>query len=139
MSPVKVRRIAVGGSKQMVVWDDLNLEERIKIYNSGIDLRPQSERLAIVPSYRIGDISSPRIVNREALGGVVEEFARVITKRSESVIDGREGVRVVRMLEQAQAALQTTLREIAKQRVQSARDAEAVENWAMPKTSVSAQ
>jgi predicted dehydrogenase len=116
MSPVKVRRIAVGGSKQMLVWDDLNLEERIKIYNSGIDFRPQSERLAIVPSYRIGDISSPRIVNREALGGVVEEFAKAITERSTSIIDGREGVRVVRMLEQAQASLDTALRELAKQR-----------------------
>jgi predicted dehydrogenase len=116
MSPVKVRRIAVGGSKKMVVWDDLNLEERIKIYNSGIDFRPQSERLAIVPSYRIGDISSPRIVNREALGAVVEEFARAIIECSSSVIDGREGVRVVRMLEQAQASLKATLGEVARRR-----------------------
>jgi predicted dehydrogenase len=110
MSPVKVRRIAVGGSKQMVVWDDLNLEERIKIYNSGIEIRPQSERLAIVPGYRIGDISSPRIVNREALGGVIEEFFKAIADpRMRSVIDGREGARVVRMLEAAQAALDRNL------------------------------
>src|SRR5262249_26719274 len=117
MSPVKVRRIAVGGSKQMVVWDDLNLEERIKIYNSGIEFRPESERL--VPSYRIGDISSPRILNREALGGVVEEFARAITERSMSIIDGREGLRVVGMLEQAQTAIQSAFHEIAKQRGRS--------------------
>jgi predicted dehydrogenase len=116
MSPVKVRRVAVGGSKQMVVWDDLNLEERIKIYNCGIDFRPQEERLAIVPSYRIGDISSPRIVNREALGGVVGEFARVITERRPSIIDGAAGMRVVRMLEQAQAALDATLRQVANKR-----------------------
>jgi predicted dehydrogenase len=116
MSPVKVRRVAVGGSKQMVVWDDLNLEERIKIYNSGIEVHPQSERLAIVPSYRIGDISSPRIINREALSSVVEEFARVITERAPSIIDGRQGVRVVRMLEQAQTSLDIVLREVAKQR-----------------------
>jgi predicted dehydrogenase len=132
MSPVKVRRIAVGGSQQMVVWDDLNPEERIKIYNSGIDFRPQSERLAIVPSYRIGDILSPRIANREALAGVVEEFARAITERSTSIIDGREGARVVRMLEQAQAALQATLREIAKQRVRPFRENDRVQNWTMP-------
>jgi predicted dehydrogenase len=113
MSPVKVRRIAVGGSKQMVVWDDLNLEERVKIYNSGIDIRPQSERL--VPGYRIGDISSPRIVNREALAGVVEEFATSITDRqTRSIIDGNEGVRVVRMLETAQTALELTLHRINK-------------------------
>jgi predicted dehydrogenase len=110
MSPVKVRRIAVGGSNQMVVWDDLNLEERIKIYNSGIEFRPESERLAIVPSYRIGDVSSPRIVNREALAGVVEEFARVIVeKKADSIIDGAQGVRVVRLLEMAQTALDRSL------------------------------
>ena len=113
MSPVKVRRIAVGGNKQMVVWDDLNLEERIKIYNSGIEFRPESERLAIVPSYRIGDVSSPRIVNREALAGVVEEFARVIVeKKADSVIDGSQGVRVVRMLEQAQRILNRNLNNV---------------------------
>ena len=115
MSPVKVRRVALGGSNQMVVWDDLNLEERIKIYNSGIEFRPQSERPAIVPSYRIGDISSPRIVNREALASVVEEFARAITERTPSPIGGREGVRVVRMLEEAQKGLDATLRAIEKQ------------------------
>jgi predicted dehydrogenase len=116
MSPVKVRRVAVGGSKQMVVWDDLNLEERVKIYNSGIEIRPQSERLAIVPSYRIGDVLSPRIANREALESVVEEFAKAITERCPSIIGGREGVRVVRMLEQAQASLDAALREVAKKR-----------------------
>ena len=115
MSPVKVRRVAVGGSKQMVVWDDLNLEERIKIYNSGIEVRPQSERLAIVPSYRIGDVSSPRIPNREALESVVEEFAKVIIEPRPSIIDGRQGVRVVRMLEQAQTSLDAALREVTKQ------------------------
>jgi predicted dehydrogenase len=130
MSPAKVRRVAVGGSKKMVVWDDLNLEERIKIYNSGIDFRPESERL--VPSYRIGDISSPRILNREALSGVVEEFARAITERSQSIIDGREGARVVRMLEQAQAALQATLREIARQRGHSPRVDERVHDLTRP-------
>jgi predicted dehydrogenase len=112
MSAVKVRRIAVGGSNQMAVWDDLNLEERIKIYNSGIEFRPESERLAIVPSYRIGDVSSPRIVNREALAGVVEEFARVIVEKTYSVIDGSQGVRVVRMLEQAQKILNRNLNNV---------------------------
>lgn len=109
MSPVKVRRIAVGGNKQMVVWDDLNLEERIKIYDSGVEFRPESERLAIVPSYRIGDISSPRIAQREALAAVVEEFARVIHEKTDSIIDGAQGVRVVRMLERTQAALDRSL------------------------------
>jgi predicted dehydrogenase len=107
MSPVKVRRVAIGGSKQMVVWDDMNSEERLKIYNSGIELRPEEQRHI---HYRIGDIYSPRIPGVEALAGVVEEFARAITGDKTSIIDGTKGVRVVRMLEAAQAALDRSLR-----------------------------
>jgi predicted dehydrogenase len=114
MSPVKVRRIAIGGSKQMVVWDDLNLEERIKIYNSGIEVRPEAERIATVPNYRIGDVYSPRVPHREALAGVIEEFAKVIAGQEGSIIDGRSGLRVVRMLEAAQAVLDRTMRNLKK-------------------------
>jgi len=106
LSPVKVRRIAIGGSKQMVVWDDLNAEERIKIYNSGIELRPQEQRFV---HYRIGDIHSPRVPNREALAGVIEEFSRAIKGNRESIVDGAHGVRVVRTLEMAQRALNRNL------------------------------
>ncbi len=106
MSPVKVRRIAIGGSKQMVVWDDLNNEERIKIYDSGIDLRPEEQRHI---HYRIGDIYSPRIKQAEALSGLVEEVYRAITGDRRSIIDGQRGLRVVRMLETAQAALDRSL------------------------------
>ena len=109
MSPVKVRRIAVGGTKRMVVWDDLNLEERLKIYNSGIDFQPEAERKVIVPSYRIGDISSPRLQNVEPLGRVVEHFREVIRKNAGSPIDGRAGMRIVNLLERAQQSLDRSL------------------------------
>jgi predicted dehydrogenase len=106
MSPVKVRRVAIGGSKQMVVWDDMNNEEKIKIYDSGIDFRPEEQRNVL---YRIGDIYSPRIPTGEALAGVIGEFHKAITGPKRSVIDGRAGLRVVRMLEKAQAALDVSL------------------------------
>jgi predicted dehydrogenase len=106
MSPVKVRRIAIGGSKQMVVWDDLNTEERIKIYNSGIELRPEEQRYI---HYRIGDIYSPRVPTPEALTRVVEEFHRAIRGDKRSIVDGTHGVSVVRMLETAQGILDRNL------------------------------
>ena len=106
LSPVKVRRIAIGGSKQMVVWDDLNAEERVKIYNSGIEFRPEEQRLI---HYRIGDIHSPRVPNREALAAVIGEFSRTIKGNKESIVDGTHGVRVVRALEMAQKALDRNL------------------------------
>ena len=109
MSPVKVRRLAIGGSARMLVWDDLNSEEKIKIYNSGIDFQPQEERNVVVPEYRIGDIFSPRVPLREALAGVVEHFAKVIAGEEKSIMDGKSGLRIVSMLETAQKALDASL------------------------------
>ena len=79
----------------MLVWDDLNTEEKIKIYNSGIDFHPQEERNVVVPEYRIGDVFSPRVPLREALAGVVEHFAKVIAGQEKSIMDGKSGLRIV--------------------------------------------
>lgn len=113
MSPVKVRRIAVGGSEKMVVWDDLNLEERLKIYSSGIEFQSEEQRDVIVPSYRIGDIYSPRIPNGEPLARIVDHFGRVIRDNVPSPIDGVAGLRIVRLLEAAQRALDNSLRAVS--------------------------
>jgi predicted dehydrogenase len=110
MSPVKVRRIAIGGSKRMAVWDDLNREEKLKIYNSGISFQHEEDRSHIMPSYRIGDIYSPRVSEREPLAEVVAHFGNVIAGRERSIMDGRKGLRVVDLLERAQVALNASLR-----------------------------
>lgn len=112
VSPVKVRRLAIGGSARMLVWDDLNSEEKIKIYNSGIDFQPQEERNVVVPEYRIGDIFSPRVATREALASVVDHFAKVITGEEKSIMDGRSGLRIVRMLEEAQKTLDASISQV---------------------------
>ena len=116
MSPVKVRRLAIGGSERMLVWDDLNSEEKIKIYNSGIDFHPPEARDVVVPGYRIGDIFSPRVPLREALAGVVEHFGKVITGEERSIMDGDSGLRVVSILEEAQKALDASLAQIGRLR-----------------------
>lgn len=112
MSPVKVRRFAVGGTSKMLVWDDLNSEEKIKIYDSGISYQKNETRSIIIPEYRIGNIFSPRIYSTEALTGVISHFARVIKNLEDSLMDGNEGLRVVSMLEEAQYALNKNLREV---------------------------
>jgi predicted dehydrogenase len=109
MSPVKVRRIAIGGSSQMVVWDDLDQDEKLKIYNSGIDVQPEDQRGTIVPSYRIGDIYSPRLPTAEPLARVAEHFRRVIAGEEASLMDGQRGLRVVQQLEAAQRSLTANL------------------------------
>ncbi|WP_085444607.1 Gfo/Idh/MocA family protein [Magnetofaba australis] len=113
LSPVKLRRMVFGGDEQMLIWDDLNNDEKIKIYNSGIKLREESQRHVATAEYRIGDISVPRVPTGEALAGVAAHFAAVIDGREESIMDGRRAVRIIRILERAQALLDENRRQIA--------------------------
>ena len=104
-----VRRIAVGGTNQMAVWNDLNQDEKLKIYDSGIEIQPEDERRTLVPSYRIGDVLSPRIGRHEPLAAVVEHFRHVIAGEEVSLLSGEHGLQVVRLLEQTQIALDASL------------------------------
>lgn len=116
MSPIKVRRMAIGGTRQMLVWDDLNQEEKVKIYACGIEFQSEEQRAVIIPEYRIGDIHAPRIPKAEPLAGVARHFAAVIAGREASVMDGAQGLRVVRVLEMAQTVLDRNLREVSDRR-----------------------
>jgi predicted dehydrogenase len=116
VSPVKMRRTAIGGDRKMLVWDDLNADERLKIYNSGITHQPDALRNFLLPQYRIGDVFSPRLDNREALAGVVNHFAAVIAGDEESLMDGRRGLRVVRTLERADEMLKASLAHVGELR-----------------------
>jgi predicted dehydrogenase len=114
ISPVKVRRFAVGGSAKTLVWDDLSSQEKLKIYTGGSDPRSQEDRNVLLAEFRSGDILSPRVSTREALAGVVEHFAKVIAGQEESIMDGRSGMRIVRMLEAAQRALDESLAHVRR-------------------------
>ncbi|CAL78880.1 putative NAD(P)-dependent oxidoreductase, GFO/IDH/MOCA family [Bradyrhizobium sp. ORS 278] len=105
MSPVKVRRIAVGGTKQMLVWDDLDQDQKIRVYNSGIEYLPADQRNSMIPQYRIGDIYSPRLPKTEALAGVVDHFSRVIRGDENSILSPERGTKIVRILEMTQKIL----------------------------------
>ena len=113
MSPVKARRVAFGGTKQMVIWNDLDPDEKLKIYDSGIELHSEDERSVFIPGYRIGDIHSPRLGRGEPLVNAVEHFHRVITGQEKSLVDGRAGLAVVELLERTQRALDSSLGKIA--------------------------
>ena len=107
ISPVKVRRFTIGGSAKTLVWDDLRRDEKLKIYDPSI--KPQEDRTALMSEDRIGDVFSPRLSTREALAGVIEHFGMVILRREESIMDGLRGLRIVRILETAQRALDQSL------------------------------
>ena len=116
ISPVKARRVALGGTSQMAIWDDLNPDEKLKIYNSGIEVRSEDERTTLVPGYRIGDINSPRLPSGEPLARAVEHFHAVIAEREAPIADGRLGLRVVDLLERSQRALDASLSRVARLR-----------------------
>ena len=94
----------------MAVWDDLNREEKLKIYDSGISFQQEEQRSHIMPSYRIGDIFAPRVPDCEPLAGVVAHFGKVISGQERSIMDGRKGLRIIDMLERAQFSLDASLR-----------------------------
>jgi hypothetical protein len=116
MSPLKVRRFAIGGMGQMLIWDDLDQDQKIRIYDTGIEFQPQVQRATIIPDYRVGDIYSPRVSRKEALAGVADHFAAVIQGREPSLMSGAHGVKVVRVLEQAQGVLDRNLADLAAKR-----------------------
>lgn len=107
MSPVKIRKIIIGGSKKMVVFDDLDPAEKIKIYDKGIKLSKPDEKAAYqtLVQYRIGDMYAPAIDNIEALRVEVEHFADCIKNNKTPITDGEAGLRVVRILEAADKSI----------------------------------
>ena len=113
MSPMKVRRLLIGGTQQMLMWDDLEHDQKVRIYNCGIAVRPEAERANLIPDYRLGDIFSPRVPRREALAGVVAHFAGVIKEQEAPLMGGAQGLKVVQVLERAQQALDRNLARIA--------------------------
>lgn len=128
MAPVKIRRFIIGGTQRMLVWDDLDQDQKIKIYDSGIEFHTQAERATIIPDYRLGDIYSPRVSRQEALSGVANHFADVISGAKASIMDGESGLKVLRVLEEAQAVLEQSLRRVADGRRTASAQSELVNN-----------
>jgi predicted dehydrogenase len=110
LAPVKVRRTLVGGTQKMIVYDDLEPSEKIKLYDTGITLTGPAARHGekmrqILVGYRTGDMMAPRLDTTEALARELNEFVACIGKGTAPVADGKAGLRVVRVLEAASQSL----------------------------------
>jgi predicted dehydrogenase len=106
LAPVKIRRTLVGGSRKMIVYDDLEPSEKIKIYDKGITVENTREDIYKQRiGYRTGDMCAPKLDSVEALQVEVSHFARCITAGESSLSDGHAGLRVVQMLEAASHSL----------------------------------
>jgi predicted dehydrogenase len=109
MSPTKIRQMVIGGSRRTLVWDDLNVVQRVSVYDRGVDLIEQptsgEERTARRIAYRVGDTWAPALEEHEALSAMVEEFAASIRERRRPRTDGTAGMRILGILEAAQSSM----------------------------------
>jgi predicted dehydrogenase len=105
LSPVKVRTTLIGGEKKMVVWNDLDADEKIKIYDKGVEKANGKGVYELLVSYRSGDMWAPKIDNVEALRTESKYFIDCISRNERPFNDGVAGLRVVKMLEAADKSL----------------------------------
>jgi predicted dehydrogenase len=105
LSPVKVRTTLIGGEKKMLVWNDLEADEKIKIYDKGVNVTSQEGVYNLLVNYRSGDMWAPKIEQGEALHCELSYFIDCIRNGTTPMNDGEAGLQVVQMLEAASNSL----------------------------------
>jgi predicted dehydrogenase len=106
LAPVKIRQMLIAGSKKMIIFDDNEPSEKLKIYDKGVDTTSDRESAyQTLVSYRTGDVWIPKIDGTEALKSACGEFLLSIIEKRKPFTDGEAGLRVVRMLENAQISI----------------------------------
>jgi predicted dehydrogenase len=106
LTPVKVRHTLIGGSEKMILYDDLEPSEKLKVYDKGIDVTPGPEDVyKMLVSYRLGDMWAPQLDNTEALQTEAVHFIDCIEHNKQPETDGAAGLRMVNMIEAAETSL----------------------------------
>jgi predicted dehydrogenase len=113
LSPVKVRTTLIGGKDKMLVWNDLEPDEKIKVYDKGVDVTSGQGVYELLVSYRSGDVWAPRVDQTEALKLELGYFVDCILTDQAPFNDGAAGLRVVRLLEAAEHSLKERGRIVA--------------------------
>jgi predicted dehydrogenase len=116
LAPVKVRRTLLGGSRRMVVFDDLEASEKVKVYDRGISVDPSPQNVyQLLVGYRSGDMWAPKLAVAEALNVEARHFIECIETGATPITDGEAGLRVVRLLEAATESMNSQGRLVALQ------------------------
>jgi predicted dehydrogenase len=105
LSPVKVRTTLIGGEKRMLVWNDLEADEKVKVYDKGVNIANREGVYELLVNYRSGDMWAPQLEQVEALRQELSYFVECISNDCEPFNDGCAGLRVVKMLEAASESL----------------------------------
>ena len=105
LSPVKVRSTLIGGRDKMLLWNDLDPDEKIKVYDKGVEITSGESVYDLLVSYRSGDVWGPKVDSTEALKVELEYFVECVLEGKSPSNDGAAGLRVVRLLEAAEQSL----------------------------------
>lgn len=106
ISPVKIRQMLIGGDQKMIVFNDLETTEKLKIYDKGYSVVPESDRDKLLVDYRIGDITIPKLPQTEALTAMAKDFITAIKSQKEPLSSWKSGLEVVKILEAAEKSIQ---------------------------------
>lgn len=112
LSPVKIRQVLIGGSKKMILYNDMENSEKIKIFDKGITVKNGQDKYQQLVNYRLGDIRSPLLNNSEALSSLINDFIESITSNKTTRATGYDGLAVVKLLEATQESIKNNGKEI---------------------------
>ncbi len=105
LSPVKVRRTLIGGSKKMVVYDHLDPDNQLKVFDKGVEVSLGEDVSKVLVQYRTGDMWAPKVDQTEALEIVCKHFIDCVQTGEKPITSGQEGLQIVRLLEAAQESM----------------------------------
>jgi predicted dehydrogenase len=105
LSPVKVRTTLIGGEKKMLLWNDLEADEKVKVYDKGVQITSAENVYDLLVSYRSGDMWVPKIEQTEALKVELDYFVQCILTDQTPFNDGVAGLRVIKLLEAANESM----------------------------------
>jgi len=111
-SPVKVRQTLIGGDKKMILYNDLEPSEKVRVYDTGYNHKTEEDRTRIMVDYRTGDVYIPKLSSREALAGVADDFIQSVIHKRDPMSNATLGKSVVRILEASQESIKNNGKEI---------------------------
>lgn len=111
-SPVKIRQTLISGDKKMILYNDIEPSEKVKVFDTGVGIKSDADRNKLLIDYRFGDILIPKLSTHEALQQVAKDFIESIELRREPLSSAEIGLHVVRVLEAAEKSINQKGREI---------------------------
>ncbi len=111
-APVKVRQTLIGGNKKMLLYNDLEPSEKVRVYDTGFDHKTEDDQNRILVDYRTGDVHIPKLSSLEALSGVAKDFTQSISNQTQPLANAQLGYQVVQFLEASQQSIKNNGKEI---------------------------